>query len=157
MMVSNIESQDDVAHLIGIFSAVWGAETLSEFVSNIQSNTCLLVRDGTSSVVGYLFYDIDDRTLSTNRPKWETLEDDVDFFVEITDLGVSKDVRNQGFGRTLVEHIQSMTDTVRLSVKENNLSARSLYKSLGFKEIKVYQNYYGVGHDGIRMEWKRNG
>jgi len=139
-MISEIESQDDVASLISIFSEVWGAETLSEFVSNIQSNLCLLVKDYAGGVVtGYVFYDRDMR----------------ENFIEITDIGVAEKHRGRHFGQEMVDHICSQTDCVRLCVRSNNGSAISLYTSLGFKEILTIENYYGVGNDAIRMEWKR--
>ena len=139
-MISSIESQEDVARLISIFSEVWGAETLSEFVNNIQNNICILSKDTTyTKVTGYLFYDRDIR----------------DNFIEITDLGVGENYQGRGFGKELVDHICKQSDCVRLSVRVNNDIAKGLYTALGFKEIQTVQNYYGVGHDGIRMEWKK--
>lgn len=139
-MISSIESQHDVASLISIFSEVWGAETLSEFVSNIQSNLCLLARDSTGVVTGYAFYDRDMR----------------ENFIEITDIGVAEKYRGRHFGRELIDHICSKTDCVRLCVRSNNDPAISLYTSLGFKEILTIENYYGIGHDAKRMSWIRS-
>ena len=71
-MISKIESQADVSGLIDIFTEVWGAETLSEFISSIQSTECILAKNDKGEVIGYAFYGIDER------------ED----FLEITDVGV---------------------------------------------------------------------
>jgi len=139
-MISNIESQSDVATLISIFSEVWGAETLSEFVNNIQSNLCILSKNTNSKVTGYLFYDYDRR------------ED----FIEITDLGVAYEYQGQGYGKELVDYICKQSACVRLSVRTDNDIAKNLYTVLGFKEIHIVQNYYGVGSDGMRMEWKKD-
>jgi len=138
-MISKIESQEDVKGLLIIFSETWGAETLSEFVSSIENTICLLAKDDENKVQGYLFYDFDER----------------ENFMEITDIGVDPAVRGKGYGRDLVAHVQSLCDSVRLSVKDDNVVAKSLYMSLGFKIIQTYQNYYGVGYDGLRMEWNR--
>jgi ribosomal protein S18 acetylase RimI-like enzyme len=138
-MLSKIENQDDVQGLLVIFSETWGAETLSEFVSSIENSICLLSKDE-NRVTGYLFYGFDMRGN----------------FMEITDIGVEKSSRGKGYGKELVTHIQSLCDSVKLCVKTDNTVAKSLYESLGFKVTLVIQNYYGVGHDGYRMEWNKN-
>jgi len=144
--ISKIESQKDVRGLLTTFSEVWGAETLSELISSLQDTECIIIRDvkggiGTSNLedisetVGYLFYDRDDRG-----------------FAEITDIGVMESCRGRGFGKHLVNYVLASNDIVRLSVKANN-PARFVYEKLGFKTLYTVENYYGVGFDGIRMEW----
>lgn len=133
-MISRIESQADVSGLLDIFSEVWGAETLSEFVSSIQHTECLLVKDATNTVVGYAFYGRDDRD-----------------FIEITDIGIRETNRGFGYGKELLEYI-TKTNNVRLTVRTDN-PARLVYGKMGFKDIGTYQNYYGVGADGVRMEY----
>jgi ribosomal protein S18 acetylase RimI-like enzyme len=134
-MISKIESQADVSGLIEVFSEVWGAETLSEFVSSIQHTECLLVKASENEIVGYAFYDRDERG-----------------FLEITDIGIREAKRGSGYGKELLEYI-TKTNRVRLTVRADN-PARSVYAKMGFTDISIYQNYYGVGADGIRMEFK---
>jgi ribosomal protein S18 acetylase RimI-like enzyme len=137
-MITSIKSQDDVRGLLTIFSATWGAETLSEFVSSIENTKCLLAKeDTTDKVMGYIFYDHDAR----------------ENFTEITDIGVDPSSRGRGFGKELVLKVCDLSKgCVRLCVKEDNEIAKSLYVSLGFEVIQIIQNYYGISHDGFRME-----
>ena len=136
-MLSKIESQADVSGLIDVFTETWGAETLSEFVSSIQSTECVLAKNDKGEVIGYAFYGIDER------------ED----FLEITDVGVGLACRGAGYGHELVSYICNLHPCVRLTVKESN-PAKYLYERNGFKVIQIYQNYYGVRQDGLRMEFK---
>jgi len=140
-LISKIETQEDVRGLLSIFIETWGAETLSEFVVSMQETNCLLAKNEVTGVVaGYLFYALDARG-----------------FIEITDVGVAELFRGNGYGREMVDHICGLADCVRLSVKESNRVARKLYESVGFQVLHVTQNYYGVGADGLRMEWQLNG
>jgi len=131
-MISKIESQADVSGLIEVFSEVWGAETLSEFVSSIQSTECILVK-ANGSVVGYAFFGRDDRG-----------------FIEITDIGVCEICRGKGCGGELLDYIIRQHPCVMLTVRADN-PARHVYEKFDFKVVDEYKNYYGVGADGIRM------
>ena len=139
-MLSLIKSQEDVRGLLLVFSEVWGAETLSELISSLEYTTCLLAKnEANGKVAGYIFYGRDRR------------ED----FIEITDIGVASYFRGKGYGKALVHAVCEVSDCVRLCVKEKNITAKCLYESIGFTVIQVIQNYYGIGEDGIRMEWKK--
>jgi ribosomal protein S18 acetylase RimI-like enzyme len=133
--ITGIKCQQDVSQLLDIFSEVWGAETLSEFVTSIQNTKCLLAKDD-DTVVGYLFYGKDMR----------------ENFIEITDIGVRKEYRGEGCGSELVKYVCGLSPQIRLCVRSDNYSARSLYKAMGFEDTLLIQNYYGVGLDGYRME-----
>lgn len=140
-MITCIKSQDDVRGLLAIFSKTWGAETLSEFISSIENTKCLLAKeDTTDKVMGYIFYGHDIR----------------ENFTEITDIGVDPSARGKGFGKELVLKVFDFSrGCVRLCVKEDNEIAKSLYVSLGFEVIQISQNYYGIGCDALRLEWRR--
>lgn len=146
--ISKIESQKDIRGVLTTFSEVWGAETLSELISSLQDTECIVIRDikgdistsnldDISEVVGYLFYDKDERG-----------------FAEITDIGVRESYRGRGFGKYLVNYVLDSNSIVRLSVKENN-PAKFVYERLGFKTLYTVENYYGVGFDGLRLEWMK--
>ena len=139
-MISTIRTQADVRGLLEVFTECWGAEALYELMASILDTTCLLHKDATSKeVVGYVFYGRDERDNS----------------IEITDIGVAPGHRGQGIGKALVEAVCLNSDCIRLVVKLDNNAARQLYKALGFQEILLIPNYYGVDGDGVRMEWKR--
>ena len=140
-MLSPIESQEDVRGLLLVFNETWGAETLSELIASLQDATCLLAKnDNTGKVAGYVFYEKDPRS----------------DFIEITDIGVASYFRGKGYGRALVQNVCNQFEGhVKLCVKHSNVVAKCLYESLGFETTQIIQNYYGVGEDGLRMEWKR--
>jgi len=137
-MISELESQEDFRRLFTIFNEIWGAETLSELISSLQNTKCALAKSDTNEVVGYVFYDQDERG-----------------FTEITDFGIDPNFRGLGYGADLIVFVCAISTEVRLSVKEDNMAARQLYEKIGFKEIQRIENYYGVGFDGLRMEWKK--
>ena len=135
-MITKIETQEDVVGLLSVFNEVWGAETLSELIVSLQETTCLLYK--TPEIAGYIFYGYDSRG-----------------FVEITDLGISAKFRNKGYGKKLVQYVCNLADTICLSVKVDNKAAQSIYTSVGFIPKYTVHNYYGVGNDGLRMEWSK--
>lgn len=136
-MISKIESQADVSGLITVFSEVWGADTLSEFVSSIQNTECIIAKNENNEVVGYAFYGKDKRGFS-----------------EITDIGVLESKRGLGYGAALLKFVMNTNLDVCLTVRSDN-EARFVYEKLGFKVTNTYMNYYGVGEDGLRMEFKK--
>jgi len=140
-MLSAIESQEDVSDLLLIFVDIWSAEAIYDIFSLLQNATCLLVKnDVTKKVSGYAFYKQDLRS----------------GFTEIVDMGVVSYFRGRGYGKELVREICDRSDTgVRLYVQEDNVIARRMYEVLGFAVTVTVPNYYIVGLDGLRMEWRR--
>jgi ribosomal-protein-alanine acetyltransferase len=62
---------------------------------------------------------------------------------EVLNLAVSPDFRRKGLGRALLSTlVDGYRGTIFLEVRESNLAARNLYKSMGFKEISSRPNYY---------------
>jgi len=139
-MITGIESQDDIRKVFIIFSSIWGDETLSELVISIHTTTCI-INKWSGEVVGYLFYKEDER----------------DKAIEVTDFGVDNGLQNKGIGRQLIEHLFTKTDSIKLTVNVKNESANALYSKMGFREINRYENYYGVGSDGLRLVWMKKG
>jgi ribosomal-protein-alanine N-acetyltransferase len=62
---------------------------------------------------------------------------------EILNLAVAPEFRRQGVGRGLLAgFLTEARGTVFLEVRESNLAARNIYKSMGFKEVGIRSGYY---------------
>ena len=76
--------------------------------------------------------------------------------MEIDNIQVLDDYRNQGIGTKLMAHLVSLAieyrvDNITLEVRVSNEVARNLYKKFGFHEVALRKYYYG-DEDGILME-----
>ena len=76
--------------------------------------------------------------------------------MEIQDIFVDVNYRNQGIGTKLMAYLISVAIdnhvvNITLEVRISNEVARSLYKKFGFREVALRHNYYG-DEDGILME-----
>ncbi len=81
--------------------------------------------------------------------------------MEITNIVVRKDMRNQGIGNTLLNELIKLTiaskmNTIFLEVNSNNLSAIRLYEKNGFKQVGLRKKYYNNTDDAILMNLKIN-
>ena len=61
---------------------------------------------------------------------------------EILNLAVSPEFRRQGIGTALIRHELQRRAIHFLEVRESNVTARALYRKLGFKEIARRPEYY---------------
>jgi ribosomal-protein-alanine N-acetyltransferase len=62
---------------------------------------------------------------------------------ELLNLVVGPTWRRQGVARELLKLLlQRAGNTVFLEVRESNLAARKLYKSMGFQEVSIRKEYY---------------
>jgi ribosomal-protein-alanine N-acetyltransferase len=80
--------------------------------------------------------------------------------LQILNLAVHPERRQQGIGRALVELAlraaqERHVGTVTLEVRRDNGSAIALYHSFGFMEHGVRRHYYGRDADAILMTWTR--
>ena len=83
---------------------------------------------------------------------WRILDE-----LHLLNVAVHQGVRGGGLGRSLIEAAldqarRSGARVVYLEVRAGNVSARRLYRRLGFREVGVRRGYYGVGQDAIVME-----
>lgn len=71
---------------------------------------------------------------------WRPLAEDE---CEVLNLAVAPTCRRQGIARQLLESLlQGKGNTVFLEVRESNLAARNFYKSMGFHEVGIRDEYY---------------
>ena len=72
----------------------------------------------------------------------------------IASIGVHPDFRRQGIGRTLLLTCerQLALPRLRLTLRDSNRVARSLYQHCGYVKVDVWTQYYSDGEHGIVME-----
>lgn len=77
----------------------------------------------------------------------------------ITTLGVHPDFQHRGIGARLLEtcEVQVNLPRLRLTVRQSNAPARSLYGKLGYRDVGIWRQYYQGGEDGIVMEKRLGG
>jgi ribosomal protein S18 acetylase RimI-like enzyme len=68
-------------------------------------------------------------------------------YINVHDLAVIKSARGKGVGRKLLERIIEIAKEkdyckVTLEVRNDNINAQGLYKSLGFKECEPVMHYW---------------
>ncbi|MEJ2758729.1 MAG: N-acetyltransferase [Anaerolineales bacterium] len=72
----------------------------------------------------------------------------------IATVGVHPDYRRQGIAQQLLDLVEAemAQPRIRLTVRESNQKAISLYRNRGYYEVNRWRNYYKGGEDGIVME-----
>jgi ribosomal protein S18 acetylase RimI-like enzyme len=68
-------------------------------------------------------------------------------FINIHDVIVTREWRNKGVGRKILQYVLKVADEtgcskVTLEVREDNVNARALYNSLGFHDAEPKQYYW---------------
>lgn len=76
--------------------------------------------------------------------------------VHLLNIGVARPFQGRGYGRRMVENLIEQARgegraLITLEVRAGNTAARSLYDSLGFREIAVRRKYYESGEDAVVM------
>lgn len=114
----------------------WGVEDLGRYE--------MLIASSEERIVGFLSF----RELVSaehNRPG--------EF--EILNVAVDPAYRRQGVAKTLLNHQLAKGGQHFLEVRESNLGALNLYRSLGFVVIGTRVDYYSnPGENAIVMKWK---
>jgi ribosomal protein S18 acetylase RimI-like enzyme len=71
----------------------------------------------------------------------------------ISTIGVAKQARRQGIGKTLLAAFEDRINTseLRLTVRKSNLGAIQMYLQNGYQNYQIWENYYQGGEDGQVM------
>jgi ribosomal-protein-alanine N-acetyltransferase len=123
------------------FPQPWSRSFFEKELAAPQASCIVAVRgdDGRAELVGYTVY-------------WRVLDE-----LHLLNVAVHADHRGGAIGRRLVEHVLASGRAtggrvVYLEVRAGNVSARRLYRRLGFRDLGVRRAYYGPGQDAIVME-----
>ncbi|MEW6745660.1 MAG: GNAT family N-acetyltransferase [Planctomycetota bacterium] len=130
----------DVRELVAIHNKVWDNSTgIIDLLEN--GSECFLAVDRKhDAVAGYAFVQ----------------EDVKRGHVELNDIAIDPEHRGQGAGLLLMQHIMKRYSPIKLCVRANNKKALQLYRRLGFEQEAVFENYYDVGQDGLRLVWRKD-
>lgn len=77
--------------------------------------------------------------------------------MEITNIVVRKDYRNQGIGNLLLKELINLSkdkNVIYLEVNSKNINAIKLYEKNGFKKCGLRKKYYNNTDDAILMKLK---
>ncbi len=126
------------------FPQPWSRSFFEKELAAPQARCTVAVRADLPDVVGYTVC-------------WRVLDE-----IHVLNVAVRADHRGAAIGRQLLE---SMLEEGRatggrvayLEVRAGNVSARRLYRRLGFRDLGVRRAYYGPGQDAIVMELRLAG
>jgi ribosomal-protein-alanine N-acetyltransferase len=119
------------------FPDPWPEKTFAAEFSNSNSKSFVALSE-TGIIVGYCFF-------------WNLGKE-----LEVHTIAVDTAWRKHGIGKLLVNQIiieanLLSINKVMLEVRESNVSATSLYKSLGFTVDSMRKNYYREGENAVLM------
>jgi len=101
-----------------------------DFIRCLRQRNCIgMVAERDDQVVGFMIYE-----LHKNR-------------LHILNFAVSKEIRRQGIGQSMVGKLLSKLsherrNRIMLEVRETNLDAQLFFKGLGFRAISVLRYFY---------------
>lgn len=121
------------------FAQPWSRSFFEKELSASQARCTVAVDDDTAQLVGYTIC-------------WRVLDE-----LHLLNVAVHPEHRGAAIGRRLVEHVlddgrATGGRVAYLEVRAGNVSARRLYRRLGFRDLGVRRAYYGPGQDAIVME-----
>jgi ribosomal-protein-alanine N-acetyltransferase len=75
---------------------------------------------------------------------------------DILTVAVLPEFRRQGIAREFMRQIEQWSEergasAMMLEVEHTNAAAIELYQALGYMQISVRMNYYGLGNDALVM------
>ena len=135
--IATLAGRTQVRDLVRLYQGVW--EHSTGIIDLLASEAeCYLVTDN-GTLCGYSFVEVD-----TKRG-----------YGEIHDFAVAPGSRRKGLGRALMTDLQRRYEQLRLIADDTQEELKQFYTSMGFTEGQLIENYYDVGRDGRRMEWRR--
>lgn len=127
MMHIRVANQNDVAEIYKIenecFSTPWSENSIAESIEN--ENTILYIAELDGKTAGYMGVQI--------------------FSGEgyVTNVATLKEFRRRGVAKALINEVmKNEMEFLTLEVRESNIPARNLYKSLGFIEVGKRPRFY---------------
>jgi len=127
-------TKEDISYVFEIeclsYSNPWQTSAFEGEVDNFPiSNPYVIIYGPEAKVIGYIIY-------------WKIREE-----VQISNIAVHPDYRRLGIAERILRKVLSRLKKnnmafVLLEVRPSNVSARALYKKLGFIHIGVRKNYY---------------
>ena len=135
MQTSDLECIEDLEKLC--FKEPWNLKQLkNELDLNPFSNGWILKQD--HHIVAYAFL-------------WETFE-----MAQLARIGVDPKYRNKGLAKEMMNKLFEIAlsngcEYMTLEVRESNLSAIGLYRSIGFEKVNVAKGYYSDNENAIVM------
>ena len=136
--IRTIRSFGDVQELVAIHNAVWN-HSIGIIDLLAESTDCYLAVDPHGDgVAGYAFVQ----------------QDPERGFFELNDIAVTPLYRGAGYGSQLMRHVMTRCRHVKLCVRARKKKLVSFYTHLGFRQETVFENYYGIGEDALRMAWR---
>jgi len=75
----------------------------------------------------------------------------------VVTLDVALKHRRKGVGMKLLKYLElkfkeKSVDSCYLEVRADNEAAQQLYRSLGYKQVRILKDYYGRGIHGIQLK-----
>ncbi len=121
------------------FPQPWSRSFFEKEIAAPQARCTVAVHDGAVAIVGYVVC-------------WQVADE-----LHVLNVAVHAAHRGLAIGRRLVEHViadgrAAGARVAYLEVRAGNVSARRLYRRLGFRDLGVRRAYYGPGQDAIVME-----
>jgi len=114
-----------------------------DFIRCLRQRNCIgMVAERDDQVVGFMIYE-----LHKNR-------------LHILNFAVSKEIRRQGIGQSMVGKLLSKLsherrNRIMLEVRETNLDAQLFFKGLGFRAISVLRDFYDdTVEDAYLMQYR---
>ncbi len=136
--VKRLVSLKIINEIVALHNEVWSNSTgIIDLLKN--ATDCFVLIDKDDHVIGYAFVE-EDRKCG---------------FVELHDIAVSPKRRDHGGGRLLLRAVQRKYPYVKLIARKSDARLIEFYKRHGFGLETVYENYYDIDEDGVRMAWKR--
>lgn len=137
--VGTMRELDVISKVIAVHDTAWPNST--GIVDLLRCSTdCFVITDGDDEVVGYAF----------------TERDELRGHSELQDIAVSLRHRGQGLGKRLLRAVLKSNRRVKLVANADDPAVIGFYERMGFAREAVIENYYAVGHDGLRMSWDRD-